>query len=170
LDTTEFHGYRVHWVHGQSSPQLRSQIVAFWREQNALSDAHEAWRRTFEVACIAVDQAGRIAGVSSVYSAQHQALGAPYWFYRNFIDPEHRVNGLAQRMVRHTVERLAGAFAGEAGAPLGVIIVSENAKLDAPAGQRQLNRLGFVRLGADQAGRSVWQRRFAVPADGEAQA
>jgi GNAT superfamily N-acetyltransferase len=170
LDATEFHGYRVHWVHGQSSSQLRSQIVAFWREQNALSDAHEAWRRTFEVAGIAVDQDGQIAGVSSVYSAPCAQLAAPYWFYRTFIRSDCRSNGLAQQLFQFSFAQLERSYAGEAGAPVGVVIVFENPKYESPAGQQILARHGLQPLGRDGAGHSIWQRRFAVPAAGEPQA
>jgi GNAT superfamily N-acetyltransferase len=162
LIVTEFEGYRLRWVYGQACATIRAQLVAFWLDNGALSDAYEAWRRTFEVTCIAVDRAGQIVGVSSVYSAFCRELGAPYWFYRTFTRPDLRFSWLAQRMLRHTVAQLAEAFAGEPGAPVGMIIVAENPKLEALAAQRQLQRLGYVRQGADAGGRSIWCRRFTA--------
>jgi GNAT superfamily N-acetyltransferase len=160
LNVTEFEGYRLRWTYGHACAARRAQLMAFWQAHGAVTDPYEAWRRTFEVACIAYDSAGQIAGVSSVYSAHYPVLGAPQWFYRSFIHPASRLNGLAQRMVSHTVAQLADAFAGEPGAPVGVIIVTENPKLETPAGQRQLQRLGFVHLGVNETGQSVWQRCF----------
>jgi GNAT superfamily N-acetyltransferase len=162
LNVTEFEGYRLCWVYGQTCATTRAQLVAFWLENAALSEAYEAWRRTFEVTCIAVDRAGQIVGVSSVYSAPCRELGAPYWFYRTFIRPDSRFSGLAQRMLKHTVEQLAEAFAGEPGAPVGMIIAPENPKLEAASARRQLQRLGFLHLGADAGGRSIWRRRFTA--------
>lgn len=161
MNNIESTGYRLCWTAGQTTPASRAQLIAFWRDNGALSEPFEAWRRTFEVCCIAFNGADQIAAVGSVYSAHYPALGAPYWFYRTFIRPDSRVNGLAQRMLRHTVAQLTDSFAGEPGAPAGVIIVTENPKFETAAGQRQLQRQGFVRLGADENGRSVWQRRFA---------
>lgn len=167
MDAPEFHGYRIHWVHGQSSPQLRAQIIAFWREQGALSDPYEAWRRTFEVASVTVDQAGRIAGVSSVYSEPCAQLGAPYWFYRTFVRPDVRSLGLAERIFHFSVARLAESYAGEPGAPVGVILVIENPGFETAEGQRALQGGGLARLGVDSAGRSVWYRQFAAPTPSE---
>jgi len=152
--------HRIVWVWGQITPQLRSELIAFWGETGALTDPCEAWRRTFEVASVVRNADGRIVGVSSVYCAYSPGAGALYWFYRTFIREDSRDVGLAPRLFAHTYEQLALAYADEAQAPVGMMIVVENPKLETAAGIRVIQRAGFQHLGIDENGQSVWHRLF----------
>ncbi|WP_248746859.1 MULTISPECIES: hypothetical protein [unclassified Pseudomonas] len=154
-----FKNHRIVWVWGQVTAQMRSELIAFWGETGAIPDPAEAWRRTFEVACVVLDPEGRIVGVSSVYCASPGA-GALYWFYRTFIREDHREVGLAPRLFTHTYEQLALAYAGDAQAPVGMMIIVENPKLETAAGIRVIQRAGFQHLGIDESGQSVWHRLF----------
>lgn len=156
-----FKRHRIHWVREHTSTALRSHLIAFWHEHGAIEDPSEAWRRTFEVACVAIDDSGRIAGVSWVYSAGSPGAGASYWFYRTFIRPDCRDFGLLQRLFACTHEQLALAYAGEPLAPVGMMVITENPKLETPAGIRICQRAGLTRLGHSDNGQSIWHRLFS---------
>lgn len=109
---------------------------------------------------MAVDESGRIAGVSSVYAACFPGTGAPYWFYRTFIRPDCRDIGLAPRLFACTHEQLALAYGDEPEAPVGMMVISENPKLETPAGIRISQRAGLTHLGYNDLGQSIWHRLF----------
>lgn len=157
---SSFKKYQIVWVWNQTTPTLRSELIAFWRDNGAIQDPLEAWRRTFEVACVALNAEGRVVGVSSVYCACPAAGAALYWFYRTFIREDCRDVGLAPCVFAHTYEQLALAYAGEAQAPVGMMIVTENPKLETAAGIRIIQRVGFQRFGTSDSGESVWHRLF----------
>jgi hypothetical protein len=158
--TSSFKKYQIVWVWNQITPALRNELIAFWRDNGALPDPLEAWRRTFEVACVVLNAEGRVVGVSSVYCARPSAGAALYWFYRTFIREDCRHVGLAPRVFAHTREQLARAYVGEAHAPVGMMIVTENPKLETAAGIRVLQRGGLQRFGLSDSGESVWHRLF----------
>ncbi|MGZ7459550.1 hypothetical protein ACXPVS_23185 [Pseudomonas sp. Ma2-10] len=155
-----FKKHSIVWVWGQITPQLRGELITFWNETGALMDLAEAWRRTFEVASVVMDCDGRLVGVSSVYCSYSPGAGGLYWFYRTFIREDSRDVGLAPRLFAHTCEQLALTYAGETLAPVGMMIVVENPKLETAAGIRVIQRAGFQHLGVDESGQSVWHRLF----------
>lgn len=158
LAISEFNHHQIFWVWQQVTPDLRQALIRFWRENTAIQDTFDAWRRTFEVACVALDPQGQIVGVSSVYGAY--GSGSPYWFYRTFIRQDCREVGLAPRIFTCTHQQLAQAYAGEADGPVGMMVVSENPKLETPAGIRVSQRAGLSHLGYNEQGQSVWHLLF----------
>lgn len=155
-----FKNDQIHWVWNHSSAQLRDELIAFWSSNKALPASFETWRRTFEVACVVRDSAGQIVGVSSVYAGTLGNTTTPYWFYRTFIREDRRDVGLAPRVFAMTFEQLQQVSAKEPWAPVGVIVITENPKLETPAGVRIIERSGLQRLGLDGNGQSVWHRLF----------
>lgn len=153
-----FKNQRIFWVWQQVTPALRQQLVDFWRDNGALQSSSEAWRRTFEVACVAMDDMGEITGVSSVYCPHGPC--APYWFYRTFIRKDCRDVGLAPRIFACTHAQLALTYRDEVSAPVGMMVVSENPKLETPAGIRISQRAGLQHLGYNEHGQSVWHLLF----------
>jgi hypothetical protein len=162
MNTIETKGYRLCWVMGQSSTASRAQLIAFWRNNGALNEPFEAWRRTFEVCCIAFDSADQIVGVSSVYSAPSPGLQGHFWHYRTFVRADSRTQGLAEDIFYLSFKQLAETYAGEAGAPLGVAMVVENPAFETAEGQQTLQRGGMVRAGANPTGHSIWYKRFTA--------
>jgi hypothetical protein len=162
LNGIEFKGYRLCWVHGQTSADTRAQLVAFWRNNGALNEPFEAWRRTFEVCCIAFDSADQIVGVSSVYSAPSPVLEGHFWHYRTFVRADSRTQRLGKDISHFSFKQLAETYAGEAGAPLGVITVIESPIFETAEGQQALQRGGLVRVGANATGHSIWCKRFTA--------
>ena len=165
LAISVFKNHRIFWVWQQVTPALRQQLIDFWDSNGAIQDPFEAWRRTFEVACVALNEAGQVVGISSVYGAY--GAGAPYWFYRTFIREDCRDVGLAPRIFACTHEQLALMYSDEAQAPVGMMVVSENPKLETPAGIRVSQRAGLLHLGYNEHGQSVWHLLFRQAASGE---
>jgi hypothetical protein len=162
-DLLEYTHFKLHWVQGATSPALRAELIAFWAGQRAIADPFEAWKRSFEAACLVRNGAGEVVGVSTVYSDMVPQMGAAYWFVRAFMRPDSRQLGLISRVLDLTFARLRQAYHGEPHAPVGLIMCVENPKLMRPAPSRALQRRGYLYLGSDGQGRVVRHRLFATP-------
>jgi GNAT superfamily N-acetyltransferase len=153
------HGLRSRWVFGAVTASLRQRLLAFWRRERALDNPDEAWRRSWEVACVLEDQAtGEIAGVCTV------AIGLDdhergYGFLRIFIAARHRRPGLGRRMMRTVIEGFQ-ALAREPGAPQRLVATIENRKIEGRGAQRALAHLGFECTGRTARGELLIQRRL----------
>jgi hypothetical protein len=157
---SSFRQHQIAWVWNRTTASQRTELIAFWRDNGAIADPFEAWRRTFEVACVVLNAEDRIVGVSSVYCDYSTAVGAPYWFYRTFIREDSRDVGLAPRVFSCTYEQLALAYVDDAQAPVGMMVISENPKLETAAGIRVSQRAGLQYLGRNDRDQSVWHRLF----------
>lgn len=154
--------HQLFWLHGCLTRQLRSQLTQFWLVNRALDNSAEAWRRTFDVACLATDRNDHITGVSSIYVDRLRGDGPTYWFYRAFIRPDSRAFGLAILLLQQTCEGLQRRYADEAGAPVGIVIVTENPKLQLPGCSRWFHKHGFELLAKNERGQNVWRKPFPV--------
>lgn len=150
------------WAYGATTPDIRRQLQQFWIANGGITDSSEAWRRSFEVGCIAVDAGGKIAGVSSFYMDRLLPAGPMYWMYRTFVRPENRRTRLAIDIFKVSVAQLTHYALHERGAPVGVAAIIENPALELPGPVAHMQQLGLERLGADQQGRSVWRRNFVM--------
>ena len=153
--------FQVRWVFGNITDVLRRQLVAFWLQEGALTNADEAWRRSWEVASILLDEAtGSIAGVCTV-AIRLDDQDRSYGFVRIFIRPGSRRIGpnvcLMERMIDGFV-----ALAGEPGAPARLIATIENRKIERRGAQRQMAALGFVHVGVAANGELVMQRNLVA--------
>lgn len=152
-------GFEVRWVFGKLTDSLRQQIVSFWLEEGAISNADEAWRRSWEVACVLVHrQSSNLAGACTV-AIRLDDQGQSYGFVRAFTRPGNRLAGLAERLMKRMIEGFE-EMAHEPGAPQRLIATIENRKLERRAGQKILGRLGFVNAGTSAAGEMVIHRRL----------
>lgn len=161
----EMNGLSMYWVYGQTNDNIRNALVHFWVEQNAITDPQEAWRRSSEVACIVVDSNDRIAAINSIYMDRLSPEGDTYWFYRTFIHPRYRLPGVFSHVALLTFQQLADLHARQrgaqiAGAPVGIVAITENQKFDSPAGVRVMQRLGGLYVGKTIDGLSIWRRTF----------
>lgn len=156
----EFKAFRIFWVLDSLSAEMKTELVKFWLVNGAITNPDEAWRRTLEVGCIAYNANDEIVGVSSIYRDRLQAEGSVYWFYRTFIRLDSRVLGLSSRIFDTTFNQLLGMSSRISDAPCGVIVVTENAKLESRSAMQRLQRMGLERLGNDQRGMSVWRKSF----------
>ncbi|HET6805186.1 MAG TPA: GNAT family N-acetyltransferase [Frateuria sp.] len=156
-------GLRSRWVFGAITASLRRQLLAFWMRERALDNPDEAWRRSWEVACLLEEPAtGDIAGVCTVAIAlddQHRCYG----FLRIFIAPRERRPGLGRRMLRTVIEGFE-ALAREPGAPLRLVATIENRKIEGRGVQRVLAHLGFECTGRTPRGELLIQRPLGTRA------
>jgi hypothetical protein len=156
----QFKEFSICWAFGRLTADVRVALVKFWLVNDAVRDPREAWRRTFDVACIALNTQGEIVGVSSIYIDRLAPAESTYWFYRTFIRSDSRVLGLNQIIFNAGFDQLAEMHRAEPASPSGVVVVTENPKLESRGGVRILQRNGLKRLGTDHHGQSVWCKSF----------
>jgi hypothetical protein len=150
----------VRWVFGNIDDALRRQLVTFWLKENAILKADEAWRRSFEVACVLLEGGDEhIAGVCTVAIGLDDQSRS-YGFVRIFIRADSRFVGLNVRLMERMIEGFS-ALAREPGAPRRLVATIENRKLERRAAQRILSRLGFVGVGTAANGEMVIERVLA---------
>lgn len=145
------------WVFGNMPEAVRQQVVEFWMRENAIANAAEAWRRSFEIACVLHDtESGAIAGACTV-AIRLDEQGASYGFVRLFISPANRLLGLNRRLIKMVIAGFE-AMAHQPGAPCRLIATIENRKFERPAAQRGLASLGFMHVGTAPNGEITIQR------------
>ena len=147
---------QARWVFGNVSDMLRQQIVEFWLQEGALTNPDEAWRRSFEVACVLQEmESGRIAGACTV-AILLDDHGASFGFVRLFIRPASRLLGLNVRVMETMIQGFK-AMMHERGAPRRLIVTLDNHKIERRAAQRIMGRLGFVHAGKAPSGKFIMQ-------------
>ena len=152
---------QTRWMFGNVSDRLRQQIVEFWLQEGALTHPDEAWRRSFEVACVLQEmESGHIAGACTV-AILLDDHGASYGFVRLFIRPASRLVGLNVRVMETMIEGFK-AMVHEPGAPRRLVVTLENRKIERRAAQRIMGRLGFVHAGTVANGKVLMQRSLTA--------
>lgn len=150
-------GLRARWVFGCITPSLRRQIVTFWTRQRAIDNPDEAWRRSWEVACILENETdGNLAGICTVAIGLDDQ-GCSFGFLRIFVATGNRHPGVGRRMLKSVIEGFK-ALASEAGAPQRLIATIENRKIEGRGVQRLLASLGFESIGRTSQGELLIQR------------
>lgn len=148
---------QVRWVFGSMTEALRRDLVAFWLQEGALPNADEAWRRSWEVACILQEEGrGHIVGACTV-AIRFDDHNRSYGFVRIFIRASSRRVGLNVRLMKRMIEGF-DILAREPGAPYRLVATIENRKLERRAAQRILAKLGFVHIGTAANGELAMQR------------
>lgn len=148
--------FQVLWVFGNVSVALRRQIVEFWLQEGAVTNPHEAWRRSWEVACVLQQAEGsRIEGACTV-AIRLDDHGVSYGFVRLYIRPASRLVGLNVRLMETMIEGFK-TMAHEPGAPRHLVATLENRKIERRAAQRIIARLGFVHVGTAATGELIIQ-------------
>ena len=153
--------FQVRWVFGNVGDALRQHIVAFWLQEGALPHADEAWRRSFEVACVLLEGTHEdLAGICTVAIRMDDDDRA-YGFVRIYVGQNSRFVGLNVRLMERMLEGFSG-LAREPGAPQRLIATIENRKLERRAAQRILARLGFVHIGTAPNGEMMLERKLTA--------
>lgn len=148
--------FQVQWVYGNMPEPLRQQMVAFWLREGAVTNPDEAWRRSWEVACILREvHGGEIAGVCTVAICLDDH-DVSYGFVRLFIRRTCRRVGLNVRLMERMIKGFEG-MAREPGAPRRLVATIENRKMERRAAQRILAKLGFIHVGTASNGELVMQ-------------
>ena len=86
--------YQLDRVWPEPAQEIRDEVVRFWLATGALSDSATAQKRSAQLAVVARDVDGQVAGVSTAVRVLVDQLGCECFYYRTFIAPEARVRGL----------------------------------------------------------------------------
>ena len=124
------------------SPELAAELVAFWRQQNAIQNEAMATRRTEQAVCIARDADGVLCGVATAVVKVLPRLRQPMYYYRQFFAKSLR--GQHQELVffRRAKQILQDYNAGlDKAESLGILLEVENAKI--AAAYRRAHEPGF---------------------------
>ena len=159
----EYNGYELFDVYRKLEPADLDEIVRFWRGNDALPAGvteDEARNRAAQVA-VAVTRDGQIAALTSVYVAKAPRDGEPYYFYRKFVEPGHRIYLMWREMLAQTYDILKEWEPRHLPRkPHGVIVVPENRKLTRRSVLRAGNKIGFFTVGYLPNGDPVYGRKF----------
>lgn len=114
------------------SSEQATELVAFWREQNAIQNEAAAIRRTEQAVCIARDGDGVMCGVATAVIKVLPRLRQPMYYYRQFFAKSLR--GQHQELVffKRAKQILQDYNAGlDKAESLGILLEVENAKIAA---------------------------------------
>lgn len=146
--------YEIVWQ--RVGEDLARELVDFWLANQALPSRAAAIARTKEVAAIARDAGGALAGVASLETRYFPQLRNEFFFYRTFSAPAHRRHGLALHLVFRVVPFLEAEFAaGRTGKSIGVVVIGDNRELQELVNFAVTPVLPFVFIGVDRQGRHV---------------
>ena len=114
------------------SPELAAELVAFWRDQNAIQNEAAAARRTEQAVCIARDADGALCGVATAVVKVLPRLRQPMYYYRQFfaraLRGQHQELAFYRRAKQILQDYNAGLDKPES---LGILLEVENAKIAA---------------------------------------
>jgi len=150
--------YRLVPVFGRVDEATAARVTEFWVSEGVLPGREIAEERVSQVVYLVENDDSELVGVTTAYIDKAPRLGQPFYFYRNYLRASDRVPGLAANCLAHTYRLVREQR--PAGSPAGMMIVAENPKLDGPAAQRRISRLGFRHLGRNPKGQGCWLRMF----------
>jgi len=167
-------------VFGQVNNQLRSELKAFWKQNNkSYQEELKSFRSEFaknrksmgppkktisrQPAAISRDQSGLIDGVVFVVLQELDnsiELGSHAYFQRMYIIPESRRFGLTNRLFRVFLQGFDRA--AEKRDHRANVLLAENINpgLQKAPMRRYFSRLGFQMLGGNQLGGEIWARKL----------
>jgi len=124
------------------SPEVAAELVAFWRDQNAIQNETAATRRAEQVVCIARDAGGVLCGVATAVVKVLPRLRQPMYYYRQFfakaLRGQHQELVFFQRAKQILQDYNTGLDKPES---LGILLELENAKI--AAAYRRAHEPGF---------------------------
>jgi len=145
-------GFRIDPVWGKVSQEQAAEIISFWLAEGAIAE-EVARQRVAEVAQIARDPEGNLAGVCTLKHRHNQRLGMPLWYLRVFVSRPHRRSSLGFCLLHSTVDYMQDLYnRGEDRRAQGIFMEVENKALrqGAPQGLWAYGR--FAYLGDNERG------------------
>lgn len=116
----------------QATPALEQELVAFWRQHNAILDEDLARRRAAQAVCLVRDEDGVLRGVATAVVKVLPRLRQPMYYYRMFFSPGLRGHQQFLPAFRRAKEILQDYNASlERPESLGLLIEIENDKIAA---------------------------------------
>src|SRR4051812_3320033 len=119
----------IETVRGGLSDARAEQLLGFWSRQGAL-EGEAARRRLPEVVCVALDRAGKIVGVNSVYPENITLIGGRrFWIHRSFVLGTASV--AEPEMISRGFAALEREFEESREGPVGLcLVVSDPAEIE----------------------------------------
>lgn len=176
----------IEFVFGQVNNQLRSELKAFWEQNNkSYQEELKSFRSVFsknrksmglpqkaisrQPAAISRDQSGLIDGVMFVVLQELDnslGLGSHAYFQRMYVLPEARrkVRGIATPLANKLFEEFLIGFDREVEKRdhRAKVLLAENINpaLQTASMRRYFSRLGFQMLGCNRMGSEVWCKKL----------
>ena len=159
----DYNGYQLFDVYRKLAPQDVRAVIDFWRRNDALPEglAEAELQRRAQQVVVMVLRDGVIVALTSVYVAVAPRDGLPYYFYRKFVQPGHRIYLMWREMLAQSygiLKEWEPSLLPRK--PLGVIVVPENRKLTRRSVLRAGNKIGFFTVGYLPNGDPVYGRKF----------
>ena len=125
MDWASETGYRI-VPFAEQDAVTPDDVVALWTSEGVLPEA-EARRRVDEVMLVAIDDRGRVAGVTTRYLRHHDQLRMDLWHIRAFTAEAHRKSAIGTALAVRGREFLEEAFvSGRDTRAAGLIYEVEN--------------------------------------------
>jgi hypothetical protein len=156
-----FHDYLLENVYLRTTRAERSEIIALWRDEDALDDHADAKRRSREAVFLVRNASGELAGVSTVGFVRIKD-GRIFYNYRMFLRTRDRVPNLMTGVVLASREFLR-TFQHPELQPDGLLHINENPKLMRPGARRVFERIGYRYWGKTSQDEDVWAMEFDQP-------
>lgn len=149
--------YRLDNIWTTQTPEIETEIIDFWLRSGALPNREEALKRVGQVTVLGRTAAeGQIVSVSSVYLQFNQQLGYSFYYFRCFVEEQHRRAYLARHMLLATQKELNSRFvAGENPQVLGMIIETQNSILRQHRTRAVWSETGFIYIGRNERSEPV---------------
>lgn len=90
----------------QVTPELQSELIAFWARNHAIADPTQVATRAQQAVCIARDDSGELWGVGTAYLGIVPSLGQPTYLYRQFFAENARGRRMTIPFFDRVVETL----------------------------------------------------------------
>jgi hypothetical protein len=153
-----FRDYLLQNVYLRTTQAQRSEIIALWLEEGALSDQAEAERRSHEAVFLVRTASGDLAGLSTVGLVRVKD-GRTFYAYRMFLRKGNRVPYLMVAVIAATRDFLR-TFQHPELQPAGMLHVNENPKLMRPGVRKLFERHGYRYWGTTPQNEEVWAFEF----------
>jgi hypothetical protein len=105
--------YQYENVWQKVTPDLKREIIEFWKRCNALPPAEDPEERADQVVFIVRSESGEIAGLNTAVKVFAKRFNNSFYFYRTMTAPGFRVAGIADELVVRTRDFLEDLFKRE---------------------------------------------------------
>lgn len=137
----------------QVTPELKTELLAFWERNNALGNAAQAAQRADQAVCVSRDDHGELCGVGTAVVRVLPRLRQPMYYYRQFFAEAQRgqrqTKPFAMRAKQILQEYNAALPAPEA---LGLLVELESKLLATHYKRAHAPEIGFTFIGYSPRG------------------
>lgn len=142
------------------TPTDADELLAFWKEHNAIPNEAQARARLTQVVLLARDADGAIAGVCTAYPMTPPQLGQPMYFWRGFIAPKWRRTRLIGSLLSRSCQVL-GDHARDNDYPcIGILLELENDRFGSVGRKAEWINPRFSYIGRSPRGLDVRAHYF----------